>query len=158
MFLSVALWNGFAPPSAAPATGNANIEWPTHFQGRDLIRLPLSPAETRWLRDFPGTAARFTDGERGVLIRRVERPTRMLHPAADCFRGVGYAVAAPEIREVDGERWSCFTARKDGVGREVCERIHDERGGTWTDASAWYWSALFDRGGGPWWAVTVAGR
>jgi exosortase/archaeosortase family protein len=158
MFLGAALWSGFAPISAGSVARNTNIEWPIRFQGRDLIRLPLSPAEARWLRDFPGEVARFTDGEREVLIRRVAKPTRMLHPAADCFRGVGYAVAAPEIREVDGERWSCFTARKDGAGREVCERIHDEHGGAWTDASAWYWSALFDQGSGPWWAVTVAGK
>ncbi|MGZ8248730.1 archaeosortase/exosortase family protein [Methylomagnum sp.] len=157
MFLSAAAWSAVVSPSTAPVVRDTDFEWPTRFQGRELIRLPLVPAEIRWLRDFPGAAARFTDGERELLIRRVERPTRMLHPAADCFRGVGYAVGTPEIREVAGARWSCFVARKDGVGRAVCERIHDEHGGAWTDASAWYWSALLESGRGPWWAVTVAG-
>jgi hypothetical protein len=39
----------------------------------------------------------------------------------------------------------------------VCERLHSDSGeAQWTDASAWYWSALRRQGGsGPWWAVTV---
>jgi hypothetical protein len=52
-------------------------------------------------------------------------------------RIIGYAVTRPEIRKVEGERWSGFTARKDGAAREACERIRDEQGGAWTDASAW---------------------
>ena len=79
----------------------------------------------------------------------------MLHPAADCFRGLGYRVARPAIKEADGLRWSCFKAQKDGLEREVCERIHDGQGGAWTDASAWYWDALWRHGQGPWWAWTV---
>ena len=157
LFLAAAASGGLGHTAAAPIAQQPDPEWPTRWQGRELTRLPLSPDETRWLRDFPGSVARFTDGGREVLIRRVERPTRMLHPAADCFRGLGYGVARPEIREAGGERWSCFTARKDGLGREVCERIHDGRGGNWTDASAWYWSAWWRRDRGPWWAWTVAG-
>lgn len=157
LFLTAAAWGGPGHTSPPPIAQQPDPEWPTRWQGRELTRLPLSPAETRWLRDFPGSVARFTDGGREVLIRRVERPTRMLHPVADCFRGLGYGVARPEIREAGGERWSCFVARKDGLGREVCERIHDGRGGAWTDASAWYWSALWRRDPGPWWAWTVVG-
>lgn len=157
VFLLAAGLGGLDARPATPAAHDPDPAWPTHFRGRELIRLPLAPAETRWLRDFPGAAARFTDGERELLIRRVERPTRRLHPAADCFRGTGYTVSPPEIREADGERWSCFTARKEGLAREVCERLHDEQGGAWTDASSWYWSAVLGRGRGPWWAVTVAG-
>jgi len=157
LFLTAAAWGGLDHTATLPSAQQPDLAWPTRWQGRALTRLPLSPDETRWLRDFPGSVARFNDGGREVLIRRVERPTRMLHPAADCFRGLGYSVARPEIREVGGERWSCFTVRKDGLGREVCERIHDGRGGAWTDTSAWYWSALWHHDRGPWWAWTVVG-
>lgn len=157
LFLLAAGCGFLDSPPASPAARDPDPEWPARFRGRELIRLPLSPAETRWLRDFPGAAARFTDGERELLIRRVEQPTRRLHPAADCFKGLGYRVGKSEIREIEGDYWSCFTARRDGAAREVCERIHDERGGAWTDASAWYWHALPRHGRGPWWAVTVAG-
>jgi exosortase/archaeosortase family protein len=142
---------------AAPAASNPDPPWPTADLGRDLARVPLTPAETRWLRGFPGAAARFTDGGREWLVRHVERPTRLLHPAADCFRGLGYKAGTPAIREIAGQRWSCFTARRDGSGRDVCERIHDAAGGAWTDVSSWYWDAVLGRSRGPWWAVTTAG-
>jgi exosortase/archaeosortase family protein len=157
MFAAAASRGFFGAAPAAAVAHDPDPEWPTRFRGRELIRLPMPPAEARWLRDFPGAAARFTDGERELLIRRVERPSRMLHPAADCFRGLGYLVTRSEIREIAGERWACFTARKDGAGRGVCERIHDGHGGAWTDASSWYWNALLNRSRGPWWAVTAAG-
>lgn len=155
MFLAAAAWGGLGGNVPAPLAPPPEQEWPSQWQGRPLIRLPLSPQETRWLRGFPGSAARFTDGVREVLVRQVERPTRMLHPAADCFRGLGYGVDRPAIRESDGTRWSCFKARKDGAEREICERIHDARGGAWTDVSAWYWDALWGHSQGPWWAFTV---
>ncbi|MFM8332012.1 MAG: archaeosortase/exosortase family protein [Candidatus Methylumidiphilus sp.] len=158
LFVAAAVWGGFAADKIESTMFEADPPWPTHFQGSELIHLPLPPAEARWLRDFPGAAARFTDGGRELLIRHVERPTRMLHPAADCFKGLGYTVAQAKIREFGGARWSCFNVRKDGISREVCERIYDAHGGAWTDASAWYWYALLQRGGGPWWAVTVVGE
>ena len=54
----------------------------------------MSEVEQRFAARFPGAIARFSDGERVIVLRHVERPTRMLHPAADCFRGLGYAHAA----------------------------------------------------------------
>jgi hypothetical protein len=48
-----------------------------------------------------------------------------------------------------------LTAATKGNDRlRVYERIHSDSGKSWTDVSAWYWSALNeDR---PWWAITVA--
>jgi exosortase/archaeosortase family protein len=146
---------GEGRPSAEWATSD-EPEWPTHFQGRALIRLPMTPKESGWLKGFPGAAARFTDGEREVLVRRVDRPTRMLHPASDCFKGIGLAVGQAEVREIDGDRWSCFTAGKGGTARQVCERIQDSGRRSWTDVSAWYWNAVLQRTAAPWWAITVA--
>ena len=38
----------------------------------------------------------------------------------------------------------------------VYERIYDDHSNTWTDTSAWYWSALLGNTTGPWWSVTIA--
>lgn len=130
--------------------------WPSHFRGRELIRLPLFPEEIRWMREFPGQAARFTDGESELFIRRVAQPTRQLHPAMDCFKGVGYTVTTPKILLQNGEYWQCFIAKKEASSQEVCERLYDEDGNTWTDTSSWYWSATLNRSKGPWWSITVA--
>ena len=71
-------------------------------------------------------------------------PTRMLHPAADCYRGWAGASA--------GSGWNSTTqaaavALLRGRTRRrapvrVCERIVDAEGRGFTDTSAWYWAAL----------------
>jgi hypothetical protein len=150
----------FGNHAAAPVPETApEPAWPARFEERPLTRLPLSPEETRWTSGFPGHVARFTDGERQLLFRRVDRPTRALHPAADCFRGIGYRVAPPEIRrDAAGQDWRCFRAEAgDGTRRGICERIADEAGRTWTDVSSWYWDTVLERSRGPWWAITVVG-
>src|SRR5262244_3280163 len=66
--------------------------WPTHYEGRALVELPLTPREATFTQDFPGRVGRFSDGQREIIIRWVGAPTRLLHSAADCFRGSGYAI------------------------------------------------------------------
>ncbi len=154
----------FAPPahSSIEARG-AEVGFPgwlTHFEGRKLTQLPLSEREQRFGGDFPGRIARFTDGEREIIIRWVTEPTRKLHPAADCFQGIGYKVRPLPLRfERDGTRWASFTATNNKETLKVRERIYDEAGNNWTDASSWYWAAT--RSGetrATWWAITVAER
>jgi hypothetical protein len=131
--------------------------WPTNFQGRSLVPLPLSAAEQRFAAQFPGRIGRFSDGRSNIIVRLVDQPTRLLHPAADCFRGIGYHVERAQVRrDDDGQSWSCFKVEKGGQQRRVCERIYDAQGGTWTDVSSWYWAAALSKTQGPWWAVTVA--
>jgi hypothetical protein len=134
--------------------------WPHELAGRALTELPLTERERRFAEDFPGRIARFTDGEREVIVRWVTQPTRTLHSAADCFRGIGYAIEPRPLR-VDSaqERWGSFTAVRDTERLRVYERIYAAPGasdGNWSDVSSWYWAALFGRTQGPWWAVTVA--
>jgi len=133
--------------------------WPTRFEGHMLTRLPLSAREKRFYRDFPGRVARFSDGSRQIILRWVKRPTRKLHPAADCYKGLGFRIA-PRTITIDKAniRWGAFMVDKPGDRMQVRERIHDQRGNSWTDVSSWYWAALFAPGNGPWWAVTVARR
>jgi hypothetical protein len=132
-------------------------QWPVTFEGRPLERLPLAATEERFAKQFPGRIAHFTDGQRDIIMREVRTPTRMLHPAADCFRGLGYTVQPAVVKlDREGVAWSCFTGAKGGQTREICERIHDGNGQNWTDVSAWYWAALLGRTHGPWRATTVA--
>jgi hypothetical protein len=131
--------------------------WPTHFQGRMLSPVPLSEREQVFLSGFPGAVARFTDGERDVVMRWVTQPTRKLHPAEDCYRGLGYEIAQSRIVS-DDERthWRCFTATSSSGNRAVCEQLQDREGRRWTDVSSWFWAAALRRSEGPWLVVTVA--
>ncbi len=124
-----------------------------------MKRLPLSAADQRFADRFPGQIARFTDGRRIVIMRAVEEPTRMLHSAAVCFRGLGYRVESPHaVKDARGITWGCFSAEREGTAFSVCERIHDTYGGAWNDVSSWYWAASLGRSRGPWYAITVVSR
>ena len=130
--------------------------WPTDFQGKTLRPLPLTELEQRFNADFPGKIGRFTDGKREFVVRWVTEATRKLHPASDCFQGLGYSVKPLAVhRDENGLLWSSFAAIKDNNRLRVYERIHDNSGQTWTDVSSWYWSAL-RHGEGGWWAITIA--
>jgi hypothetical protein len=158
--LIAALWPVRRPDSAtALTTNNSTVEWAEAAwlpQEASPIPLRLSALEQRFARQFPGHIARFTDGRHEWVVRVMDKPTRMLHPAADCFRGLGYKVTPPRVRvDHKGENWRCFTATRNGKNLRVCERIFDGRDGRWTDTSSWYWSALLGKKSqGPWWAVT----
>jgi hypothetical protein len=131
--------------------------WPNHFEGRTLTALPLTPREARFVTGFPGRVGRFHDGRREIIVRWVAAPTRQLHPAADCFRGVGYAIT-PLLarRSADGEVMSCFRAARGKEAMTVCELIRGAQGDHWPDVSAWYWSALLGASPAPWWSYVVA--
>lgn len=153
-------WSAYAAwarPAAAPQRTGPGLELPSHWQGRALRPLALSEVEERFARQFPGTLARMTDGQQVLVLRAVQRPTRMLHPATDCYRGLGYGIAHEQL-QLDGEQhlWRCFEAARAGQRLRVCERIVDDRGNGFTDASAWYWAALLGQSQGPWQAITVA--
>ncbi|MDB5914465.1 MAG: hypothetical protein JWP22_3140 [Ramlibacter sp.] len=117
----------------------------------------LTEVEQRFARQFPGTLARLTDGQQVLVLRTVLQPTRMLHPAADCYRGLGWRVAQEQLQQdPDGQLWRCFQASRAGQRLRVCERIVDAGGRGFTDTSAWYWAALLQQSRGPWQAITVA--
>ncbi|THD01480.1 hypothetical protein B1810_20045 [Panacagrimonas perspica] len=132
-------------------------EWPALWDGMPLRPLALSAVERRFAQRFPGRIGRFDNGGRTVVLREIMAPTRMLHPAVDCYRGLGYEVGAP-VLERDSRRrlWRCFVAERAGQRQRVCEQVVDDAGQTFTDASAWYWNALLGRSRGPWLAVTRA--
>ena len=143
-----------------PSPGAAVVAfpgWPTTFEGKTLTQLPLNDIEKFFASDFPGRIARFSDGEREIIVRWVTEATRKLHPSSDCFQGLGYTVKPLAARrDENGSLWASFAATKGDDRLLVYERINSDSGETWTDVSAWYWSALRHSGSGSWWAITVA--
>ena len=142
----------------APADAtHAGSEPPTQWHGKTLRPIALGEVEQRFARRFPGRIARLTDGEQVLVWREVAAPTRMLHPAADCYRGLGYRVAGAHLeRDDNGLLWRCFVAEREGRSVRVCERIVDANGQAFIDASSWFWAAQLQRSAGPWQAITVA--
>lgn len=133
--------------------------WPIPFGSRSVAPVPLTDVEKRFERSFPGRMAKFSDGERVILMRRVNNATRKLHPAADCYKGSGYTIRPlPLWVDSDGITWGCMEAKRGSEVFKVYERVFDDSGQAWTDISAWYWAAVLGKTNGPWWAVTVAQR
>lgn len=144
-------------PSLEPVAAESKPRWPAHFQGRPLTEVAIGGPERVFLHGFPGSMARFTDGERDIVLRWVTRATRQLHPATDCYRALGYKVSdARIVTDEDHTQWRCFAARRDGDAKQVCEQLQDRDGRRWTDVSAWYWSAALNQSEGPWLVTTVA--
>lgn len=141
------------------ASDNAPINWPEKLDGKVLKELPVYNENKKlksFLADFPGQVKVFSDGERIYIIRFVNKMTRKLHPASDCYRAAGYKVEfQPTLIKSAGEHWSSFKASRADREVMVRERITDSLGSQWTEPSAWYWSALKNETKSPWWGITV---
>lgn len=148
-----------ARPASAPPVALPAAELPAHWQGQPVRPLALSAVEQRFAQRFPGLIARLTDGRQIVVLRDVARPTRMLHPAADCYRALGWRIENEGLERTgpapNAPVQRCFTARKPGQALRVCEHIDDARGQRFADTSAWYWAAVLGQSHGPWRAVTT---
>ena len=162
--MTLSLVGGFAgaasSAASAPPPGGRFNEWPAAWDGSPLRPMALTDVEHRFAQQFPGAIARMTDGERMFVLRRVDAPTRMLHPAVDCYRALGYSIAHARLeRDAQARIWRCLSVAKRQAGEQgqtlrVCERIVDADGTAFTDTSAWYWAAAGGRSQGPWQAVT----
>jgi hypothetical protein len=148
-------------PSLAPRS--SAFEWPATFDGKTLRPLATTPVEQRFAKQFPGRIARFTDEDRVLVLRHVTQPSRTLHPAADCYKGLGYRIELARLeRDAQQRLWRCFEAQQpgmrgadDGPRVRVCERIEGVHGDAFTDASSWFWAATLGQSQGPWQAITV---
>lgn len=145
------------PAAPTAAAGARHVEWPVEWEGRALRPLASTAVEQRFAARFPGAIGRFTDGERVLVLRRVSAPTRMLHPAVDCFRGLGHRIAATRLeRDAQQRLWRCFESEAPGGERlRVCERIEGDDASAFIDPSSWFWAATLGQSSGPWLAVTV---
>ena len=158
LLLAAALLPLAVPARDAPAAGRARgTEWPAQWEGRPLRPLALSDVERRFAARFPGAIGRFDADGRVLVLRDVDTPTRMLHPAADCFRGLGHRIEHTRLeRDAQGRLWRAFEAvAPDGGRLRVRERIEGADGSSFTDASAWFWAATLGSSSGPWRAVTL---
>src|SRR5689334_15020610 len=100
--------------------------WPSQLEGRPLMPLALSAREESFLAGFPGAVRRYTDSDREVIVRWVTHASRRLHPAADCYRAMGYDVGDVTVeRSQRGVERRCFAARRTGSTQRVCEQITD---------------------------------
>lgn len=158
VFVALGLWSTLTRPLPSEEVPPAFVEWPQHFEGSRLSPLALSAVEQRFVAEFPGAIARFSAGSRAVTLRHVTVATRKLHPAADCFRGLGYHIEAISLRQRPSSKGlqRCFVASGQGPALSVCEYIEDAAGRSFSDHSAWYWAAIAGTSPGPWRAVTVA--
>jgi hypothetical protein len=151
---------GPAQAKSAQQQGMAT-EFPSTWDGRALRPLALSAVEQRFAAQFPGRLTRLTDGEQTLVWREVRSPTRLLHPATDCYRGLGYRIEAAQLEhDAQARLWRCFVAVRptpSGLERiRVCERIVDAQGQAFTDTSSWFWAAQLGQSTGPWLAITTA--
>jgi hypothetical protein len=133
--------------------------WPQAYEGRPLTPLPLTANERFFAQDFPGQIGRFSSGTREIVIRWVNTPTRQLHPAADCLRGVGFAVTPQSVqRNGAGQPMGCLLAVRQSLRLRVCEYVSDGRQQSWPDVSSWFWHALLWPDSRAWWSYVIAER
>lgn len=96
--LALAQWGQAWQPPVAQATAHSSAEWPRSWQGQPLRPLALGAVEARFAAHFPGQVARLTNGQDALVWRHVNQPTRMLHPAADCYKALGYRVHSESLQ------------------------------------------------------------
>lgn len=138
------------------ATGVPFPGWPATFEGRPIESVDLAGYERTFADGYPGRFARFTDGEREILLRWVVEPSRRIHPAATCLEAHGFEVEPLPVHvDGSGDRWSAFAAVRGSTRLRVRERIRDGSGRSWPDVSTWYWAAVLGRTEGPWWIESV---
>ncbi len=158
VLVSAVTWIAYAAkaPDGLPSLTPEQATWPATLNGSPLVPLPLTQKEASFLSSFPGEVGRFRAGDAEVILRKVNRATRLLHSSADCLRASGYAIQSPKMLEdEDGRRWQMFVAQSATERFTVRERIVSATGQTYTDVSAWFWNASLGDAG-PWLAVTIS--
>jgi hypothetical protein len=153
--IACALWPLAGRGRADGVSATTAHEWPTQLNGDALRPLALTAVEQRFAQRFPGHIGRFEAGADVWVLRDVARPTRALHPAGDCFRGLGYRIEHAQLNaDAEARLWRCFVAERNGERVRVCERIVDAQGHGFVDASSWFWAATLGQSSGPWRALT----
>jgi hypothetical protein len=153
--IACALWPLAGRGNAQQPPLLMSTEWPSTLDGEPLRPLALTGVEQRFAQRFPGHIGRFEAGHDVWVLRDVSRPTRALHPAGDCFRGLGYRIEQTQLHsDADARLWRCFVAERNGERVRVCERIVDAQGRGFVDASSWFWAATLGQSSGPWRAMT----
>lgn len=130
-FLLICLLAALAPwvngvGQAAPA-GDAFPGWPTQFENRPLIALPLSALEESLQKDFPGRVGRFTDGRREIILRWVTRETQQAARQQRLLQGQRLP-AASAADQAPRRRTLVELSRHARQGQPGSRRAHLRRG------------------------------
>jgi hypothetical protein len=118
-----------ARPAPPPFRG-----WPRQLEGRPLTQLADTPEEARFYAEHPTRHARFSDGQRIILMRWADSRIEGFHLAGPCFRAFGFQLEELPSRSSE----SCFRAKRAGVTQRVCEHIRDGKGRTFASMEAWH--------------------
>lgn len=130
--------------------------WPSQLDGRPLTRLADTPEETRFYAEQPTRHARFSDGQRVVLLSWADASVDGFHLAGPCFIAFGFQLRALAPRASDGARTeSCFRATRGGVAQRVCEHIRDGKGRSFASMEAWHLAQLLGSTEPPYLGVSV---
>ncbi len=145
-----------APSSRHPASDFPGF--PQSLAGVPLIPRPLSPVETRAAQTVPGRVGRFAWGSGELVLTWLAKPSRSLHPARDCYRGIGATCRAlPETLNAAGQaQGRLMVTRKGRQYQIVYEQVIDADGHSYSDVGAWFWAAILGQSRGPWWAIRYA--
>jgi hypothetical protein len=153
-FLQLALTSQARSPrelAAKPAH-----EMLTQFEGQALRPVAQEPLDARFAKGSNAHLQRYASEDSQLLVRTVHTVSRSLHPAADCYRGMGYSLSEIQLHKREGLVWRCFIASKGERKERVCERIESlADASSYTDTSAWFWAAALGRSQGPWRALTL---
>jgi exosortase len=123
----------------------------------DLTKIDPTAQEMNFSQHFPGSIGVYQSAGLHLIVRDVAYATRQLHPSSDCLRAAGYSIGAAKVFvDRKGGHWWHYRIQKEGHRFDVHERIVSSLDqSSWTDVSAWYWSALRHPLNGPWRAETV---
>lgn len=143
----------FVTPPSSAGTSSGFTGFPETFDGETLHERPIDPREAKYVDGFPGKIGTYETASYDLVLRWISSPTRRLHSAVDCYRGLGF-----EVKPIDTDSdWASYEATKsDGAKVETItfeERIVDADGEVFEDVGAWYWAATFGKSTGPWWNV-----
>lgn len=143
--------------SASGISGSSPTQPPiTSYRGIPVFRIELTPSEKNFYRSFPGSIAVYESKNSKIILRKMTRATRMLHPASHCLRAEGFRIGNNSIiDDIDG-RWNSYIATRDSSIYHVREQIFcNKTKRTWPEVSSWFWRAFFHPNEGPWEAVTA---
>lgn len=146
LVIAVAAVVPFATPASQAIVDESFEGWPRELDGVRLEPRELSERDKPYLAGFPGEIAAFRAGDEDVLLRWVARPTRRLHSAADCYRGLGFETTP--LSSSAGE--ARFRVTMGDEDRVVSETLIDANGKHYAEVGAWYWAAMLGMSPGPW--------
>jgi exosortase len=147
----------FLPARTESTTAAPDFPALDFYQGRAVEEIPLSEKEESFATSFPGQLKVYRIENGTLILRRVTKPSRMLHPSYHCLKAEGFAISASSVRESpDGQPFLQYRATRNTEQYLVTESIRTLDGRRhWSEVSAWYWHALFHPNSGPWEAETL---